>query len=67
MKTLALAFVANANKPAKIVPKGVLDAVTRDGHVSGVPIPRQGTNFLFATADAPAGSMQGCRQAGIGR
>lgn len=44
--------VAEANDWANIMPKAVLDAVTRDGHVYGVPIQLQGTNFLFASADA---------------
>lgn len=44
--------VAEANDWAGIMPKAVLDAVTRDGHVYGVPIQLQGTNFLFASRDA---------------
>tara|TARA_R110002126_G_scaffold5677_7_gene30452 strand:+ start:1134 stop:2360 length:1227 start_codon:yes stop_codon:yes gene_type:complete len=44
--------VAEANDWASVMPQAVLDAVTRDGHVYGVPIQLQGTNFLFASADA---------------
>ncbi len=46
--------VAEANDWAKIMPQAVMDAVTRDGHVYGVPIQLQGTNFLFASRDALA-------------
>jgi glucose/mannose transport system substrate-binding protein len=44
--------VAEANDWASVMPQAVLDAVTRDGHIYGVPIQLQGTNFLFASADA---------------
>ncbi|NIZ12291.1 ABC transporter substrate-binding protein [Phaeobacter sp. HF9A] len=44
--------VATADHWADIMPAAVMDAVTRDGHVYGVPIQLQGTNFLFASRDA---------------
>ncbi len=44
--------VATADDWAGVVPKSVMDAVTRDGHVYAVPIQLQATNFLFASKAA---------------
>ena len=44
--------VAEAENWAGIMPASVLAAATRDGHVYGVSIQLQGTNFLFASQAA---------------
>ncbi|MEJ2034945.1 MAG: ABC transporter substrate-binding protein [Maritimibacter sp.] len=41
--------VAAKDDWASVIPASVLSAVTRDGHVYGVPIQLQATNFLFAS------------------